>query len=113
MLKLMKLIPHSWINYAFTAVTSYCYIDVLDFLLPYTDLQIIDLKTKLSIFVVVVTSVYWITRAFIYFCYDIPHKKEVRKKEQSILDMKHKLEITKLQRQFNEQDHQIFLNNNE
>ena len=86
----------SLFHFFFTSVAGYCYIDVLKFTLPFTELQILDLKTTGSLIVVVITGIYWLSRLIILII-EIPHNKEERRIKKRILELKRQNEIHDLE----------------
>lgn len=84
------------INYSFTVMTGYCYLDVIKTVLPFIENGNIEgLKLKASIVVVIVTGVYWLIR----LCgalMDLPYKRRERKMKEEILKLKHEAEVRKI-----------------
>lgn len=77
----------SLFHFFFTSVAGYCYIDVLKFTLPFTELEMLDLKTTGSLVVVIITGIYWLARLAL-FIVELPHKKIERETKARILELK-------------------------
>ncbi len=79
-------------HFFFSSVAGYCYIDVLKFTLPFTELEMLDLKTTGSLIVVVITGIYWLARLCL-FIIELPHKKTERETKARILELKKQNEM--------------------
>ena len=84
-------------SFFFTSIAGYCYIDVLKFSLPFTEVEILDLKTTGSLIVVIITGLYWLCRLLMLIV-EIPYKKEERKIKNIILELKKQNELSNLHR---------------
>lgn len=78
-----KVSVYSIINYCFFTITGYCFIDVFEFMLPFTEKENITLKVYGSIIVTALASIFWLVRLF-----DSYH---ARKREKLREDMRDKI----------------------
>lgn len=103
MYKILGFSLRSIFSYIFTVVTGYCYIDVARFLLPFTEVEILDLKTTGSLVVVVITGVYWLFRLILVIM-EMPYKRREREMCERIRKLKHDREINQIKREINEDE---------
>lgn len=110
MYKILGFSLRTIFNYIFTVITGYCYIDVARLLLPFTDVEILDLKTTGSLIVVGITGLYWIFRLFIIIM-EIPYKKREREMNERIMKLRHDREIDRIKREIRQEEIDKLLKN--